>query len=889
MKLQQFYVLKLESGRLKESNYKIKLTLDEARKNGEVVSIGYNQVIKTVLRLAGRRVDIFELENLLAKKKKLVGGGNSRVLLRTLNEIDKILYVPEIINVHINHKSHYKIMATRGFYVNGVKYVRLLAGSGNIRRDAAFFCSDAIYDDLLRILKNGHSDIEIVPAKYNAYFALLNSAALPVSFPNFTVVSDCLIKKSCDVDFIGDDDVVVQRNLEVECNAFDGQGLISPKLCSEWASDLGLEYIPSSFIIRAPFIKGMVCAFDFHRFAKDVAGKKIIVDIYGNLCDIDDIDLILTESQFKMWQGYPSIENYVSKCNDNGLGFAVSRAAPQEDKSYVRSNYQFLQVLDIDDDGIRELCQPTINYFNDLQGAEPMIMALHSIGQGLPKGNLFQWFDGLNDIAKAILIEPRIANDEYIMSRYLMDMKSRMEESFLGALYFNGNYSILISDPYAQAQHIFGMGVTGLLPEGEYFSPYWNGRDVDRVVGCRAPLTYQSEHVVLNLQNRADLNDWYEHIKTGIISPAYGIGIDYMRWADADNDGDLLATYNDPTFLAGVQGGLPITYEKQSAEKTFIKYEDLWVSDRDGFGTKIGYITNVASTLYAMLSDYGPGSKEYETILSRLKKSRKLQGNTIDAGKGIISKPFPEHWVKYRRIPDDAEDDEKEEIRFENSILADRRPLFFRWLYKHYQKRYRKEILTYDHYSSIKFGKTFQELRNTKNRTQDQDSLVNNYYKFSFFLHNNCIMNRISDYMQEEVSKLRCRVDRVDFDWHILLGDYEVSDEQLAAMNDIYVKFIAFKREGRDSSGVRQFSMALRRAAIDRLGVDIAQLAHLAVLICYENDMNRSFVWGLFSDGIVEILSRKNKTVSIPVPDSGGDFTYLWEKFSIIDMEIQPC
>jgi len=62
------------------------------------------------------------------------------------------------------------------------------------------------------------------------------------------------------VDFVtyqgeGLDDIVEEREMSIKANAFDGQGIISPRLAEQWSKELELDYVFSSAVIRAPFIK----------------------------------------------------------------------------------------------------------------------------------------------------------------------------------------------------------------------------------------------------------------------------------------------------------------------------------------------------------------------------------------------------------------------------------------------------------------------------------------------------------------------------------------------------------------------------------------------------------------------------------------------------------
>ena len=76
-KLQQFYVCKFNSQRLKDYNYNISLTPDEARENGELISLGDSQVLRTIRKIRYSRnkqiiqYDSRTLENLKNEKKRI--------------------------------------------------------------------------------------------------------------------------------------------------------------------------------------------------------------------------------------------------------------------------------------------------------------------------------------------------------------------------------------------------------------------------------------------------------------------------------------------------------------------------------------------------------------------------------------------------------------------------------------------------------------------------------------------------------------------------------------------------------------------------------------------------------------------------------------------------
>lgn len=95
-------------------------------------------------------------------------------------------------------------------------------------------------------------------------------------------------------------------------------------------------------------------------------------------------------------------------------------------------------------------------------------------------------------------------------------------------------------------------------------------------------------------------------------------------------DFDILLTTNNKQIIDGAFGGLPITYDKHPIKKVKINKKELYKFDKRAFDTRIGFITNISTSLYTMLNNFDKNSKEYKKIIERLKILRKCQGNEID-------------------------------------------------------------------------------------------------------------------------------------------------------------------------------------------------------------------------------------------------------------------
>lgn len=898
LKLQQFFQFKISSDRLKKSNYNIAtLTLDQARKNLEVISINSSELLRALFRIKRINFSQRELDKLFSDRKKirrLPDSPDNRNTLAELNQkIESILFVEDLVSIVFTNKAHYKQIAKRnGFYINGIRYVSFMASAGMIRRNTALFINNNYKYQLVSLLENGRDgNVELVSAKWGAYFSLYSSSTLPVSFPRIAIISDKTMKVTRHVDFVeyrgvGIDDDVTEKDYEFEANCFDGQGLISPQLANKWSGELDLDYTFSEAVIRGPFLKGLAVVFDFVRFAKEIAGTYEFIDIYGDVQDIREIDLLVSESQFKLWASYQNTGEYTRSCQKNELGFGISKVNPEKERSYSRTSYQFLQVLNLNDVDIARLCEPSIRWFREVSGGSADSMILYAIGEGKLKPDDFEKADVTT---KAILLNPALARDRYIQERFIKTLEKKKKESFMGSILIQANYQLMIADPFFQCCHVFGLANAPLLKDGEHYSEYWQNRGISKIAAIRSPIVHHSEVNILNLQERPDTREWYSFIHSGIIFPTNGIGMDCAIHGGADFDGDLVCTINSPEIIKGKRPGLPIMYESSKAQKEKVDAGDDGKQIENqlrGFNSKVGYATNVSSSLYTLLAEFPKGSREYETIEKRLKIGRVIQGEIIDSVKGLHSPPFREHWTKYQKPSAEFPN-----LDFYNQIVCSIRPAFFRFLYSHYMTRWNKELRKYTTFCRIAFGKEFTDILNSSAPSRDELETIKSYKKNSFFLDNDSLMNKISRYMRTNLA-LTNRYSAQEsrgFDYSVLLGGFEQDDEKLNSMLSLLQQYKSFKRGlWKDNENyfdsLDAFIAYLRKRAFEIISSDEKELAHYAVLITYAKEKSMvEFAWKLFPDGVFENIKNNSGKNSffMPVEESTGKVEYLWQNYAI--------
>lgn len=928
-KIQQFDCYTFSYERLFQNNFDLTISYEQAKKNLEICQLADSEVLRKIRILINHPYNEKYLKKIIERKNKLIKKNRNDIenkeLKNIFNEIKKQTFIPQYICVQTLIKKDYKFLGKNGFKINGIEYCRLLCSAGHARTNRTYFIDKSLYNKINEILKCGVDlkSFEITPAKYNAYYSLLSSATQVVDFPRMCVVEDKEIKMTKKVDWITEiegreQDTIEECDKELDFNLFDGMGIVSPDFAKKWQETLNCDYLPSAFCIRSAFIKGMVGVFDFHKFYQELVDKekcKGIIDIYGKLHNPFDIDLILTKSQFKLWNAYKDFDNYLENIKKYNISFGITKYTPKEEKNYTRTNYQFLQVLNLNDKQIENLCQKTVSWIKGCGGEDINKVLLYLIGKNINKDTPINVFNSIQDnYVKSLMLEPNLIKDTYIVNRIVNSLNKKVKDSYIGSLLVDGNFQVILSDPYALCEHIFGIEMKGLLKENEHFSKYWNDKNINQVAGLRSPLTWRSEINILNLKNTLEMQKWYQYLDNAIILNIWGS--DFMIFADADVDGDIIFTTSCKEIIQGASKTLiPITYEKKKAPKKKIKEKNLYLTDYQSYSTKVGYITNLSTTLYEMQSLYKENSIEWNEIELRLKLCRKLQGNTIDNAKGIKTKPEPKFWKSYtslsrineeidkkinsldknkKNYEQDIQDLEKARkdllslAPLKNKLRIEKRPYFMRYRYPKYNLEYKKFLSDFDKYAITITGLDYKTLATSNN--SDFDELKKYFYFKNPLLETNGTMNRICYHMEKELKEFRKnKSKKYDEEIYSLLFNREIPFEEknLEKVIECYNEYNSFKNNignGEiDYNNVDHFYKELRIKCLEKTKLSLRELSNYAVFICYNlySHKTKDFVWDIFGSGIVEYLKEKNKVFEVPMLDSNGDIEYLYQNYSI--------
>lgn len=971
--MRQLYTLKFKSSTLKEFGYDMTITFDEAKEIKSVIALADSQMLRSIRDITRHNIDNEKLEKLFKFRDKIKNPKNftkaskyqiaiqefieqkyktkkksnyvknlekslknqehTKQIKIIQDKINRTLFIPEYITVVIEHPTHYDYIYTNGITINNKLYKRFSCGAGQARVSTVVLCSVDIIDELRdRLNNNRDMTKKQAPSKFNAYFGLAGSATTVVSEPKFIVVKDFINETTFKANYVTEtdwdkDDTIEVQDVTLPMNRTDGMGLVSVRQAEKWAKELGLDYIPSQFGLRQSFMKGMLCTFDIHSFCKKRNKKNYIVDtIYKDengeyiKADLNDCDIIISESQFKLWDSFCNAETYIENCHKNKLDWSVPQYAPKNAKDILKLNYQFIQTLNLDQTSIEKLTSQFVDWIDGVSYDNVPYMLLFLLGVNNDEVKIKEYLRSSDNYwIKSLIVNPELKNDKYIRTKIRELIKKKIQNGCMGDVFVDGNFQILVSDPYGFMQHVCGQKVTGLLKENETYSNYWNQRNVKQVDGMRSPLTFCAEHVLLNLRNDMRTRRWYKYCELGIILNYHGH--ESVNFGGADFDLDILATTSCPEICKGIyKDELPVVYDAPSPKKIIFKEYDLYLADKFSFGSIIGSITNKGSNGYALLpiieKTFGKNSEEYKVAFSRLKQCCKAQSAQIDKTKiGKEVKGIPKIWIERQNISTDGNGvvlDTEEQIKekeFYNSILLNKYPYFFKYRYKDCKKAYDVYVDENEVTCHQRFRMTLKGLLTLDRHTKEQREFIDNYNKNMPVTISDSSMNLLCRYIEGinfNISQ-KTKANLSDTLAHLLKNNnVKYSESQynniverlkLHIKNKQFDKNLVNKED--DENDTKKFDDdAIKEYRVDNelLEDKLSEICNNPYIITnclvdyyYVNSQNsnKDILWSTYGRYIFNNVKCNTKeVVKFPMPCEDGDIVYMGKKYKLKEVKV---
>ncbi|MCD8291183.1 MAG: hypothetical protein LUC91_06750 [Prevotella sp.] len=912
-------VYKIHSKELKTAKWNLKRPLSLAMESypESIVSIGDSQVLRFIDELNG----VTNVNDKVREIQKKIRVAKSRPRTRETKKLIKEYYnalynlqfIKDYVSVIMDSPSDYD-KVNKGFSIDFgdgkiIHYRRFLGTNGGIKTSTIVYVNENLYPELKKRLDNGRNlEMPLVPAKLEAYQALVCSGSVPLPKPKgFIVVNDCITHFKEKVIMLNDEaegepEMSVIEDFEVEHDDSDGYGLMSPEYAKTINAFFGgdPEQPLSGINTRYAWTKGMVYTFDFVDFAERIAGTYMIRDAWGDLRDIREADIILTVSMLKLWDSYSSWEDYYENCERNHYQFSTPKITPDILENVRNTNYQFLQSYDFTDEELEELCKPTIDEIKGVLGMDWRKSLVFLLGYSLNEDNVTSVDD---NYIKALMIDKRMINDPYVRKSIYSMIKKRIEIAKKGSVKINANYAMISGDPYALCQSMFGLEVTGLLKAGEIYHKYWIDKGSTELACFRAPMTCHNNIRKMKLVNNEDTAYWYQHIKTAIIFNAWDTACDAMN--GADKDGDTNMDTDNPIIVKKTLNSPTIMCVQRKADKKIVTEEDIIAANKLAFNDDIGVVTNHVTSMIERQAGYEPDSIEYKTLAYRIMCGQLYQQNTIDRAKGIIAKPMPDYWYDYskNRVKDTDDEQTTNTKRFNQTIVAANKPYFMIYVYpqlKHKLQTYIKNNVSDMQTSFAKYRlEDIEHLRNYKRKTRKMQDFLHFYDKGFCVGQNPCVVNRICWIFEREFPGYSPTIpDGEPFDYTILKSGttYSKNDHEsiLALYEDYKIELERYQQRVR-SYGYTDDLKDQARDDFTRRFVKKAreicpneqELCDIVLDICYQRESTKQFAWDVAGDVIIENLLRRNDhKISFP-SHSGSEFEYCGEMFEMKTIDVQ--
>lgn len=585
-------LLKLKNEKIKDSKERLLNLLNNKTETN--ISTGGKHHIRELRNLnpSGNKEDVYKYADEPFNDKKIISVFSSAFTRMIGAKQDEL--TEDFMVIQVYYFDIIKDLIYNGFTYKGEKYIYFTSSAGQIRTKKTVFVKESVWKKYEKTIMCGLTIDSINekggnnPNKHLAYMALTNSATDvwdEFDIDKSIVINDFETNVFGTYDLVDDEDYAIKRISDyVPIEHTDGAGMMLPCM-------------GKNRMVRLPWIKGLLGSFDYVKFIEEHNCSPIIKDIYGKEHNVieDDIQIIFTKSQFKMWKYYDSWEQYKEfyKYHNCTAGYTNM----EEDKiKEATINYQMLQTLtDITDDEIDKIIEKSNSKLNNI---------CSSIGSMKSAFGITPYNDNMTYLQQAINLYPDLMNDEYIKIT-LREIKNSMVKRFKsGCLSVYGKYTFILPDFYAACEHWF-MGIEnpdGLLKDGEVFC--WLFRKNEKLDCLRSPHLYKEHAIRINTACNKDrekqekIREWFT--TDAVYTSCHDLISKILQF---DVDGDKSLVVADETIVPiaerNMNGIVPLYYNMKKASPVQLNNQTIYDGLNAAFvGGNIGIYSNNISKIW---------------------------------------------------------------------------------------------------------------------------------------------------------------------------------------------------------------------------------------------------------------------------------------------------
>ena len=274
-----------------------------------------------------------------------------------------------------NFKEVRRQLYKNGFNIGKTHYRFLCRSSSNGRVKKTLFINDKLYPHMINWLWLGKNPNKIKDNPNIANFLSYESLALSslqdsinIEPKNILLVDDKQSVFTKKFKVVTRDLEVIEEDREVENELFDGESLIDYRLLNG----------KSMALLRKRWFKSCAFATDIQKFFTD-NNITVVRDMFGNEMQAKDVKLITTPNSLKFLKlsfMFKSEKECYNWWKDRVGGFTGICKTDHENKlgTYRNLSYQMLQAMDISDDDLKTLLEPTFKFTELLKNKPSVFM-----------------------------------------------------------------------------------------------------------------------------------------------------------------------------------------------------------------------------------------------------------------------------------------------------------------------------------------------------------------------------------------------------------------------------------------------------------------------------------------------------------------------------------
>ena len=256
---------------------------------------------------------------------------------------------------------------------------------------------------------------------------------------------------------------------------------------------------------------------------------------------------------------------------------------------------------------------------------------------------------------------------------------------------------------------------------------------------------------------------------------------------------------------------------------------------------------------------------------------------------------MPRDWYDPHYV-EKIEDEERRNLY--NSIVAERKPYFMRYVYPSISKDFNdyKKKSSLNHL--IKFGTTISE--SMENNEEADSEFCSKYIKDMPLGVGDCVMNKICWLFEKKFgsAESELRKPKGTFNQEMYKSGSQYSSTQVAAIKKLYKQYNSRIKsyqvnqyyEHIDEGDISLAISAIRDEFVEdcyKVCSNRYELCDIIIDIAYQSDASKGFAWAICGDVMIDNLMRNcSHALSFPKLDSDGDISYCGNTYTMATVEL---